>query len=52
MRLTLLGERDTVPESVSLGAMLMERGLSKEHPLDVLEAFRLSGNTQMNTASA
>ena len=40
MRRTLLGERDTVPESVSLRAMLAARGLSKEHPLDLLEAFR------------
>ena len=40
MRLTLLGQSETVPESASLRAILAARGLSAEHPLDLLEAFR------------
>ena len=40
MRLTLLGQAGTVPESVSLRAILAARGLSLDHPLDLLEAFR------------
>ena len=40
MRQSLLGETDTAPESVSLRAILAARGLSPEHPLDLLEAFR------------
>jgi len=40
MRVTLLGQSGTVPESVSLRAMLGARGLSLDHPLDLLEAFR------------
>jgi squalene synthase HpnC len=40
MRLTLLGQSETVPESVSLRTMLATRGLSLDHPLDLLEAFR------------
>jgi hydroxysqualene synthase len=40
MRLTLLGQSETVPESASLRTMLAARRLSLDHPLDLLEAFR------------
>ncbi|HMI94911.1 MAG TPA: squalene/phytoene synthase family protein, partial [Micropepsaceae bacterium] len=40
MRLTLLGRSEAMPESVSLRTMLATRGLSLDHPLDLLEAFR------------
>jgi squalene synthase HpnC len=40
MQLTLLGRSEAVPESVVLRAMLATRGLSLDHPLDLLEAFR------------
>jgi squalene synthase HpnC len=40
MQLALLGRSDAVPESVALRAMLAARGLSADHPLDLLEAFR------------
>jgi squalene synthase HpnC len=40
MRQTLLGETDTAPEAAGLRAMLAARGLSPQHGLDLLEAFR------------
>ena len=40
MRRTLLGETDSVPSGVHLRAMLSQRGLSPQHALDLLEAFR------------
>jgi squalene synthase HpnC len=40
MRATLLGQSETVPESVTLRTMLAARRLSLDHPLDLLEAFR------------
>jgi squalene synthase HpnC len=40
MRLTLLGQSETVPESVALRTMLAAHRLSLDHPLDLLEAFR------------
>jgi squalene synthase HpnC len=40
MRGTLLGAADTAPEAAALRTMLAERGLSPQHGLDLLEAFR------------
>jgi hydroxysqualene synthase len=40
MRLSLMGESDAAPEGVALREVLAERGLSAEHALDLLEAFR------------
>lgn len=40
MRATLLGQADTSPPAAALRAVLAERGLSPEHPLDLLTAFR------------
>lgn len=40
MSRTLLGGSDSVPSGVNLRAMLLERGLSPQHALDLLEAFR------------
>ena len=37
---TLLGESDSVPSGVNLRTMLSARGLSPQHALDLLEAFR------------
>jgi phytoene/squalene synthetase len=37
---TLLGDSDSVPSGVNLRTMLSERGLSPQHALDLLEAFR------------
>lgn len=40
MEAGLLGERGASPEGEALRAMLMERGLTDRHALDLLEAFR------------
>ncbi len=40
LRLTLVGESDAADTGVNLRARLSERGLSPEHALDLLEAFR------------
>lgn len=40
MRRTLVGDSDSVPAGVNLRTMLLERGLSAQHALDLLEAFR------------
>ena len=40
MRASLLGMSDYVPQGVALRTILAERGLSPEHALDLLEAFR------------
>ena len=40
MRASLVGESDGVPQGVALRTILAERGLSPEHALDLLEAFR------------
>jgi len=40
MRRTLLGETDAVPEAVALRVALAARGLTPQHGLDLLEAFR------------
>ncbi len=40
MRATLAGESDCSPEGVRLRAICAERGLSTQHGLDLLEAFR------------
>ncbi len=40
MRLSLIGDSDFVAEGVALRAILAERGLSPDHALDLLEAFR------------
>jgi len=40
MRLSLVGESDFVTEGVALRTILAERGLSPDHALDLLEAFR------------
>ncbi|HKU64685.1 MAG TPA: squalene synthase HpnC [Rhizomicrobium sp.] len=40
MRLSLVGESDFVPEGVALRTALAERGLTPDHALDLLEAFR------------
>lgn len=40
MRQSLLGKSSASPESVALRNVLLERGLSDQHGLDLLEAFR------------
>ena len=40
LRASLQGETDETPEGRDLRAVLTGRGLSTEHPLDLLEAFR------------
>jgi squalene synthase HpnC len=40
MKGTLLGERQTSPESEALRKVLLERKLTAQHALDLLEAFR------------
>jgi len=40
MRGSLLGESNASPESLGLRRVLLERGLSAQHALDLLEAFR------------
>lgn len=40
MRASLAGESDAVPEGVALRVVLAERGLTPQHALDLLEAFR------------
>lgn len=40
MRRSLVGESDFVAEGVALRAILAERGLTADHALDLLEAFR------------
>ncbi|HEY4030043.1 MAG TPA: squalene synthase HpnC [Caulobacteraceae bacterium] len=40
LRASLVGESDEAPEGRDLRRMLIERGLSDQHPLDLLEAFR------------
>jgi len=40
MRRSLVGESDFVAEGVALRAILAERGLTPDHALDLLEAFR------------
>jgi squalene synthase HpnC len=40
MRLSLVGEGDSIPEGVALRSILKERQLSAVHALDLLEAFR------------
>ncbi|HWF63483.1 MAG TPA: squalene synthase HpnC [Rhizomicrobium sp.] len=40
MRRSLVGESDASPESLALRRVLLERGLSARHALDLLEAFR------------
>lgn len=40
MRRSLVGEEDSVIEAMKLRVVLAENGLSPEHPLDLLEAFR------------
>ena len=40
LRATLTGERMEAPEGRELRKVLIERGLSDQHPLDLLEAFR------------
>ena len=40
MRASVVGESDASPEGVALRATLAERGLTSQHALDLLEAFR------------
>jgi len=40
MRASLVGEGTASPEATALRAVLMERGLTDQHALDLLEAFR------------
>jgi squalene synthase HpnC len=40
LRASLTGESDEAPEGRDLREVLIERGLSDQHPLDLLEAFR------------
>ena len=40
MRGSLLGERQTSPEAEALGKILLQRNLTTQHALDLLEAFR------------
>ena len=40
MRASLVGENDSVPEGLALRTVCAERGLSLQHALDLLEAFR------------
>ena len=40
MRASLVGESDASPEGVALRTALAERGLTNQHALDLLEAFR------------
>ncbi|HEX4157551.1 MAG TPA: squalene synthase HpnC [Rhizomicrobium sp.] len=40
MRGSLIGERQTSPEAQALGKILVERNLTAQPPLDLLEAFR------------
>jgi squalene synthase HpnC len=40
MRASLVGESDFVPEGVALRTILAEHGLTPDHALDLLEAFR------------
>jgi squalene synthase HpnC len=40
LRASLVGEGDGAPEGRELRAMLLERGLTDQHALDLLEAFR------------
>jgi squalene synthase HpnC len=40
MRASLMGENDDVPEGVALRDIQAERGLTPQHALDLLEAFR------------
>lgn len=40
MRANLVGEANDAPEAVALRKVLSDRGLSNEHPLDLLTAFR------------
>jgi hydroxysqualene synthase len=40
MRASLLGDSDAVPEGVALRTICAERGLTNQHALDLLEAFR------------
>lgn len=40
MRRTVMGESDSVTSGLNLRRMLSERGLSPQHALDLLEAFR------------
>ena len=40
MRASLVGESDAAPEGVALRQVLAARGLTAEHALDLLEAFR------------
>ena len=40
MRVSLMGESDAVAEGVALRTVLAQRGLSPQHALDLLEAFR------------
>jgi squalene synthase HpnC len=40
MRLNLIGEANDAKEALELRKVLAERGLSNEHPLDLLSAFR------------
>jgi len=40
MRQSLVGESDASPEAAALRRVLLERGLSDQHALDLLEAFR------------
>ena len=40
MRATLMGEANDAPEALALRKVLGEYGLSNEHPLDLLTAFR------------
>ena len=39
MRATLAGESDATPVALALRHVLAERGLARDHPLDLLEAF-------------
>jgi squalene synthase HpnC len=40
LRASLVGDSEEAPEGRDLRAMLQSRGLSDQHPLDLLEAFR------------
>jgi squalene synthase HpnC len=40
LRASLEGETDEAPEGCDLRAVLQQRGLTPQHPLDLLEAFR------------
>ena len=40
MRANLVGEANDAPEAVALRRVLSDHGLSNEHPLDLLVAFR------------